>query len=339
MMLKKEKILTHPASVWGIAFLCCCLWGSAFPMIKLGYEAWGITTASSKILFAGCRFAAAGALVILFRSAVCRRWIMPSKEALPDVFCLSMVQTVAQYLFFYLGLSRTSGVRASILDGSSSFIAILLACFLFGSERFDRKKAIGCLLGLSGMVLVNLGSDALGPFTWDGDGFILISAVAYAASSSLIKKYSVKSDPVMLSGWQFLLGGGVMIVFSLPFGGRLGHTSAAGLGILLYLAFLSAVAYSLWGLLLEYNPVSRVTVWGFLTPVCGSFLSALLLGEKVIGVKTLLSLALVCGGIFVVNTSAGVLSPTGRETPHSVGRGAGGDRTTENPEQDQGCAR
>ena len=42
--------------------------------------------------------------------------------------------------------------------------------------------------------------------------FIFISAIAYALSSVLIKKYSAKSDPVMLSGYQFTAGGLVMIL-------------------------------------------------------------------------------------------------------------------------------
>ena len=130
MGVQKEKALTNPAVVCAIAFLCCFLWGSAFPTIKIGYEVWGIFGAASQILFAGCRFTLAGILVIVVHSIASRKRILPAKAAFPDVICLSLVQTVAQYVLFYLGLSVTTGVRASILDGSSSFIAILLACFL-----------------------------------------------------------------------------------------------------------------------------------------------------------------------------------------------------------------
>jgi drug/metabolite transporter (DMT)-like permease len=42
--------------------------------------------------------------------------------------------------------------------------------------------------------------------------------------------------------------------------------------MLLYLALVSAVAYSLWGILLKYNPISRVAVFGFMTPVFGVIL-------------------------------------------------------------------
>ena len=60
----------------------------------------------------------------------------------------------------------------------------------------------------------------------------------------------------------------------------------------------------LWGILLKYNPVSRVTVFGFMNPVFGVLLSALLLGEtdQASGILGLLSLLLVSVGIYVVNS-------------------------------------
>ena len=72
--------------------------------------------------------------------------------------------------------------------------------------------------------------------------------------------------------------------------------------MLLYMAVISAVAYSLWGILLKYNPVSKVAVFGFMNPVFGVILSAILLHEgDSIGVMCLVSLALVCAGIYIVN--------------------------------------
>lgn len=78
-------------------------------------------------------------------------------------------------------------------------------------------------------------------------------------------------------------------------------------GMLVYLAVVSAVAYSLWGILLKYNPVSKVAVFGFMNPVFGVILSALLLGEgaQAAGVKSLIALLLVSIGIYVVNKKEG----------------------------------
>ena len=86
--------------------------------------------------------------------------------------------------------------------------------------------------------------------------------------------------------------------------GHITKVTPSGIGLLVYLALVSAVAYSLWGILLKYNPVSRVTVFGFMNPVFGVLLSALLLGEtdQASGILGLLSLLLVSVGIYVVNS-------------------------------------
>ena len=72
--------------------------------------------------------------------------------------------------------------------------------------------------------------------------------------------------------------------------------------ILIYLAFVSACAYSLWAILLKYNPVSKVTVFGFLNPLCGVIISSIVLHETgVFNWQGITALILVCTGIFIVN--------------------------------------
>ncbi len=69
------------------------------------------------------------------------------------------------------------------------------------------------------------------------------------------------------------------------------------------MGFISAGAYTLWGILLKYNPVSRVSVIGFVNPIMGVLLSALFLGEsaEAFSVVSLLALLLVSAGIIIVN--------------------------------------
>lgn len=63
---------------------------------------------------------------------------------------------------------------------------------------------------------------------------------------------------------------------------------------------LSAVAFTVWSLLLKHNPVGRISVYAFLVPVFGAVLSALFLEETILEWKNLAALILVCGGIFLV---------------------------------------
>lgn len=303
-MEQKKHILQNTSIVCLGALICCALWGSAFPCIKIGYELFAISSnaVASQILFAGIRFTLAGILVIFIGSIIGKEWLLPKKESLPKIFKLSLLQTVLQYLFFYVGLANTTGVKASIIGGVNVFIAILVASLLFKQEKLTRAKMVGCMVGFAGVVLVNLGGGSLDmSLSLLGEGAIFLSTVAYAFSSVYLKRYSKTDNPVLLSGWQFVVGGMIMMAAGLVMGGQLTQFLAAGIGVLLYLAFVSAIAYSLWGMLLKYNPVSKVAVFGFMNPVFGVILSAIFLGEseQASGIKSIIALILVSIGIYI----------------------------------------
>lgn len=304
--MKKEKLLTNGWVVAIGAIISCALWGSAFPCIKIGYKLLNIAAddVSTQILFAGVRFTLAGVLSIVFESIIERRVLLPKKSSIGNILKLCMMQTVIQYLFFYVGLAHSSGVTGSIITGTNSLLTILIACFIFRQEKMTLPTMIGCVIGLAGVVVANLGGGSIGTqMHLNGEGFVFIAALFYALSSIYLKKYSQQDDPVMLSGYQFLVGGLILSVLGFATGGRLSGFTLQSSLLLLYLGFLSAMAYALWGILLKYNPVSRVAIYGFTNPVIGVLLSALLLGEggQAFSAKNLLALLLVCTGIIVVN--------------------------------------
>lgn len=302
-----EKNMTKNLTIMLLAMISCALWGSAPSCIKLGYELFQIrsTETMNILLFAGCRFTIAGILVILGASMMARKLIIPKKTSWSAVLALAMAQTVIQYLLYYIGAAHASGVKVSILSGSTAFFSVVIACLIFRQEKLTVNKFFGCLAGLLGIILVNL-QGASETLTWEmsitGEGFILLSSLSSALSSVLIRQFSQENDPVMLSGYQFTLGGCMLIVVACFNGGHLPQITAAGLGMLLYLGFLSAVAYTLWSLLLQYNPVSRVTVYQCMMPIFGVIFSTIILGEgSIFSVMTLVSLLLVCFGIWLVN--------------------------------------
>ncbi|MDO5558223.1 MAG: DMT family transporter [Oscillospiraceae bacterium] len=305
-MSGKKDLLTKNYIVALLAMVCCILWGSAFPCVKIGYRMFGISTGStgSQILFAGCRFFIAGLLVILFESVQKKRFIYPHPKDYGKVVKLSIFQTIIQYDLFYIGLANTTGVKASIIIGSNVFVAILISGLIFRIEKITFNKIAGCIVGFAGVALINMnGADIDMSLKFTGEGFMFISTISYSVSSVLMKRYSQDCDPVMLSGWQFTFGGAVMAVTGLIAGGTMHPHSPEAFILGLYLAFISAVAYTLWGILLKHNPVSKVAVYGFMNPVCGVTLSALLLGEtsQAFGLKGAISLLLVCLGIYAVN--------------------------------------
>jgi drug/metabolite transporter (DMT)-like permease len=132
---------------------------------------------------------------------------------------------------------------------------------------------------------------------------MLIAAFASAVAGCFIKLFSQKENPVILSGYQFFIGGIVMSIVGKLMGGNLTIVSAGSIPLLVYMAFISAGAYTLWGVLLKYNPVSTVTVLGFVNPVMGVILSAIFLheGAEALSIYTLIALVLVSLGIYIIN--------------------------------------
>ena len=307
----KPGVPTIFRTSWGtllLSVVCCLLWGSAFPCIKLGYQLFSISASDtgSKLLFAGVRFFFAGAMVVAFASLRAHRLVRPHRGELAAVALLSTFQTVLQYLFFYLGLSHALGTTSSVINASSTFLSILLAALVFRQERLGARKVLGCALGFGGVALINLSSLAAGTgLALNGEGLIFLSALCGAIVTCLLRVLTQRHDPVMLSGWQFMLGGVTLACVGVALGGRLCAMGPQGAALITYMGLISAVAYSLSSVLLSVNPVSRIAIYRFMTPVFGFLLSALLLGEtqSIEPIRATLALALVAAGIITVNWS------------------------------------
>ena len=308
-MVQKKNTLTRTGIVALLACVCCILWGSAIPVIKTGYRLMEVDAAdtASQIVFAGVRFTLAGLLVLIFASIREKKVLIPDRTILKYAVPVCLAQTVGQYFFFYIGVAHTSGVKGGIITGLGNFIAILMACLIVRNERMTGRKMVGCVLGFAGVVVINLMGKSLDMgFTLTGEGFILISQVAYGISTILINIYSKKVSPVVLSGTQFTMGGVVLILIGIGMGGHFGNITAVGVVIIFYLAMVSAVAYTLWSVLLAWNDVSKVAIFGFVNPLCSVILSALILGEvkQAFNTGSLVALLLVCAGIYIVNCKA-----------------------------------
>ena len=308
-MENKKSLLTNPLIIALLATFCCMLWGSANPGIKIGYGhilPGDMNGFAGKMLFAGLRFAIAGLLTIIIYSIARKRFIYPKPCNIGRVLTVSTFQTVLQYIFFFCGLGHVSvtAVKSTILSGTSAFFAVIISCLIVRLEKISVKKIIACVLGFSGVIVLNLNGLNL-EMHLTGEWFILFSAIASATASVLMKPFTKHEDPVVISGYQFFVGGLVMVLVGVIGGGRIKLDTFECWGILLYLAALSAVAFAIWGTLLKHNPVSKVTIYSFMIPVCGVIISRIMIpSEKINSIPLLLAaLALVPLGIFLINYS------------------------------------
>ena len=309
MKLNKKReggALSSPIILMFIALLCTFLWGSASPAIKVGKELMAVEGVPSIMLFAGIRFTFAGVLTIIIFSIARRKILIPKPKNIGRILTVSVFQTVIQYIFFYLGLAYTTGVKGTVTSGSGAFFAVLAAALIFKQEKLTAKKIIACVIGFVGIIVINFEGLTFTDDMMDvlGVVFVLISAISNSVSSVLIKKFSAHEDPVVISGYQFIVGGLFLSAVGLAFGGTVSFANPVGVSVLVYLMFLSAIAYSLWGVLLKYNPVSRVTVYNFTTPIFGTILSLIFLRDENSSLSfgnLAITLILVSVGILLLN--------------------------------------
>ena len=308
-MKNKEQFFGRKSVLILCALISTALWGSAFPCVKTGYELWHIekVDAASQMIFAGERFILAGLMTILMAHFMERGCLQRGTRwrSLKKIFFLGVIQTALQYVFYYIAMAHVSGVKGAILNGASAFVCVLMARIYYKEqERLSGNRILGCVLGLAGVVIVNLGKGSLGEgLSWLGEGFMILSVLMSALGSLVSKEISEEIKPVTLCGGQLLSGGMLLAAAGYVTGGHIdwGSVEIKGILLLFYMAFISAAAFSLWTVLLKYNSMGKVTVFNFMIPVFGTILSAVFLGDNLWNLYILSSLPLVCVGIFLVN--------------------------------------
>lgn len=308
--LSTERIFTKPINLLLLSVLCTLLWGSAYPCIKTGYVLFALPgdDIPGKLLFAGVRFFAAGIITIVISSLQNKRFVIPDVATRKGILFVSLTQTVLEYIFFYISMSNTTGVKGSILNSSSSFFVVILAHIFYKNDKITMNKLAGCIIGFIGIIMINKTGLTASAFHFNmmGDGMMLLAGLAFAIGSIISKKVCQTADAMVVTGYQLGLGGLILIILGLFTGGRLTRITPAGILLLSYMALLSAMAFSIWTALGKYNQMSKIAIYNFLTPIFGALLSALFLGDALFTLNNILALLLVSSGIGIVNLRSGI---------------------------------
>ncbi len=278
------------------ALFTCALWGISTPIVKMGYKYIDESHIPSLLLWVGLMFVFAAFLTIGGYSIFSKKFLRPKKESLKGVAIVAVLQTVLQYALLYIGLSQTTSVKGAILKSTDVFFVALIASLIFKLEKLTVKKLVSCIIGFLGIIIMNL--DGLkfniSPL---GDGLVVIGIIAYSFSVVMTGLFAKNENPIILCGYQMGLGGAILTLIGAVGSGKFDFLGM--LPVFLCLSLIYAVSYTLWTVLLKYNPASSVTIYSFMTPVFGVIFSAILLSEDggVAITNLIIALVLVCAGI------------------------------------------
>lgn len=282
-----------------LASLCALLWGSAFPVIKGVYASWDDHSLDLRLCFAGVRFTAAGLLIVPF----CWREVSSCRSGwVAWVLILALTQTLLQYVFFYSGLAVSSGVLGSILVGTGSLWWIVLAPWLLKTPPPQGRHWAVIVLCSLGVILAVYAPGAGSGRPLQGSLLFLGSALAGALGAIVIVPLSRLMDVRLATSGALFLGGIALIglgIRGLPdFVGLLDRRLCL---TTLYLAVVSAGAFSTWNWLVREYSVNVLAGYRFLIPLSAATQSTLFIDGESPGIGILIGGALIVGSLLFLH--------------------------------------
>ena len=262
------------------AIIACLLWSTAYAGIKIGLQY------DSPLHFAGLRFIISGLMILPF-TVKPSLFIRMIQEHWKIVVSVTVLQGLVNYILFYMGLDLVPGALGAVIVGSQPLVTAIIAALMDDSERLTRGKIITIVFGISGVILISAGRQALKLGTVSemiGVIMILGANIGTASSNVLVSLRSRGVNPFVLSSTSLFTSGIIIYILSVLFEGRPQITMPTEYWLsLLWLSFMSAFTFSLWYKLLQrpHVKVSELNLWKFLIPVVGAILSWLLVpGEN-----------------------------------------------------------
>lgn len=272
------------------------LWGSLFPMVKLGFKAYDVSTTGDILLFAGIRFTVCGVIINLFSLLTKRKFAPAFKNAIP-VLSSGVFSIILHYAFTYLALSMTDGSKTAILKQVGVLFYVCFAPLFFKDDKITLVKIVGVILGFAGIIAINSGT---GTLTFGvGDAFIIAASFCTVFSNIISKKVFREVDPVVSTGVSQLFGGIVLLAVGLFMGGSVNLTHSYH--IFVYIIAASTVSYCMWFTVVKSAQLSKLFIIKFAEPVFAAVFGAFILGENIFKMEYLIAFVLISAGIMISN--------------------------------------
>ncbi len=275
------------------------LWGSLFPFVKIGYEAFSINTDSVPdiLVFAAMRFIVCG--IIVCAIAMVRRDSLSNNKmkGIASVVLMGFFSIVLHYAFTYIGLTMTDSSKTALLKQLGSLFYICLAFLFIKGEHFSIYKIIGAILGFSGIIAINFTGGALSFAI--GDILIILASVCSVISTVLSKNCVRNISPFWITGISQLFGGVVLLVAGLVMRGTIPAFNVKAFFAFAYICTASIIAYVLFTYVQKNTTNSRLLIIKFAEPLFACVFGAILLGENILKLQYLIAFILISGGIYI----------------------------------------
>ena len=277
--------------------LLATLWGTSFVAIEAGLHYF------PPLLFAGVRYAIAGAVVLGYAAVTASRWLPRGRDEWLGVAVAGTFVIAAYHGFLYVGELRISGAVAAVVVSLSPVLTAVFAAVLLPTERLGPVEIGGFALGIVGVAVVADPTAAgLGGAGVVGVGLAFAGAVAFSLGAVLLRPLRTDLPVAALQGWAMVIGAGQLLVAAAALGESPGSIVWNGTSIasLAYLTLLSGViAFLVYFALLDAVGPAQLHLVGYAEPVVAAVGSWALLGHLIEG-EALIGFVAILAGFLVL---------------------------------------
>ncbi len=273
---------------WGAFAAVSVLWGLPYLFIKIADDGGmpPLVLAWSRVVL--------GAVVLL--AIAWRAGTLPTlRGRAPWLAAFALAEIAIPFPMIAVGEQHVASSTAAILIATVPLLIAILGLRFEPSERLDRRRLLGLLVGLAGVAaLVGLDFSGHGGELL-GVGAVLIAACGYATGPLILKRHLIDLDPTVTMGACLAIAAVILTPFAAadlpsaaPSGGA--FASVVVLGLLC-----TALALVLMAILIDEAGPGRASIITYINPVIALALGIAFLGESP-GAGSLLGLALILVG-------------------------------------------
>jgi drug/metabolite transporter (DMT)-like permease len=264
--------------------LFAILWASASAAGKIG-----LMSAEGLVLF-NTRFLLAGIILLAYSIAIQRDRLPQGKEWLQLTIFGGFNTTIYLGVFIVALDEVTAGITAIALAINPLLIGTMTA--LWSKSRVSGMQWISIGIGILGIVIVSYPLLLHSYASVNGLVLMALCMVAYSFGSVYYARVPWTLSRTAINGWQVMIGGILLIPFTLLLHSKPNHYDTRfWLSVLWLVIPVSIGAIQLWLYLLKQDAV-RASLWLFLCPIFGLGFASVLLDEP-ITIYTVVGTALV----------------------------------------------
>lgn len=256
--------------------IVCLAWGTTYLAMRTGVKS------MPGLMLAALRNSICGVIVV--------SWFLLKGHRFPDVKTLGRLALISALLlgvgngFMSWGEETVPSGLAAVLAALNPLCIAFFSILLMKGTKVSFKVIIGLILGLAGIVtiffpmLIHPGHDGFGL----GVLLILLAVLGWSSGSILIARKPLDINVFYAAGWEFLLGGIELVIFSLITGhtislAKISMESWVSIGYLIVIG--SLIGFNAYQYALKNLPPTQASIYAYVNPIVALILGWALLHE------------------------------------------------------------